>query len=256
TPYEASAAFGCPHGRDTCPQAGADPILNFMDYTDDDCMDHFTPDQSARIDEMMALYRPSMGGGGGDPPVITSSGNTSAVVGQPYSYDADNTVEAIGTEPITFSLITGPKFFKVSDAGVASWTPKRNQVGTHAVEIKASNAAGYDIEAYTITVSARVQKVASANAMTGLRSNYPNPFNPQTMIEYSIGSDMNVSLKIYNANGRLVRTLVDNEHHGTGIFQKLWDGRDNAGNAMSTGIYFSQLKGNGFVDTRKMVLIK
>ena len=61
TPYEASAAFGCPIGRDTCPQAGLDPIFNFMDYTDDDCMDEFTPDQATRMQAQTALYRPSLG---------------------------------------------------------------------------------------------------------------------------------------------------------------------------------------------------
>ena len=61
TPYEASPAFGCPVGRDSCPQAGLDPIFNFMDYTDDACMDEFTPDQASRMQAQTALYRPSLG---------------------------------------------------------------------------------------------------------------------------------------------------------------------------------------------------
>ena len=60
TPYEASPAYGCPVGRDSCPQAGADPIFNFMDYTDDACMDEFTPDQISRMQTMCALYKPSL----------------------------------------------------------------------------------------------------------------------------------------------------------------------------------------------------
>jgi len=60
TPYEASPAFGCPVGRDTCPQAGLDPIFNFMDYTDDACMDEFTGDQATRMQTLTALYRPSL----------------------------------------------------------------------------------------------------------------------------------------------------------------------------------------------------
>jgi hypothetical protein len=57
TPPEAEPAFGCPVGRDTCAQAGADPIQNFMDYSDDSCMFEFTPGQSTRMDTMWSTYR-------------------------------------------------------------------------------------------------------------------------------------------------------------------------------------------------------
>lgn len=60
TAYEASAAYGCPTGRDSCPDVEPDPITNFMDYTDDFCMDNFSPDQGARMQEIVATYKPGL----------------------------------------------------------------------------------------------------------------------------------------------------------------------------------------------------
>jgi len=62
TPFEASPAFGCPIGRNTCPQPGDDPIRNYMDYTDDACYSEFTGDQAARMQAIVQAYRPSLFG--------------------------------------------------------------------------------------------------------------------------------------------------------------------------------------------------
>lgn len=61
TPPEASPAYGCPVGRDSCAGGGMDPIFNFMDYTDDACMNTFTTGQDARMGEIVAAYKPSLG---------------------------------------------------------------------------------------------------------------------------------------------------------------------------------------------------
>lgn len=60
TPSEAQPAYGCPIGRDTCSGGGSDPVENFMDYSDDACMNHFTPGQSLRMGTLTDLYRPGI----------------------------------------------------------------------------------------------------------------------------------------------------------------------------------------------------
>jgi hypothetical protein len=90
-----------------------------------------------------------------------------------------------------------------------------------------------------------------------LRDNYPNPFNPTTTIEYSIKEAGLVSLKVYNVAGQLVRTLVNTEQKPqVNSFKVTWDGRNDAGDAVSSGVYFYKLVAKNFTQTKKMVLLK
>lgn len=88
-----------------------------------------------------------------------------------------------------------------------------------------------------------------------LLNNYPNPFNPQTTISYNLKSDSNVSLNVYNMLGQKVRTLVSGEQRN-GSHSVVWNGKDNRGNSVSSGIYFYKLKTDSFTSTKKMVLMK
>jgi hypothetical protein len=88
-----------------------------------------------------------------------------------------------------------------------------------------------------------------------LLQNYPNPFNPNTNIRYEIPAACHVRLKIYDVAGRLVETFVDrNEPSGRYIIP--WDGRDDAGRKMASGIYFYRLQAGSFTDTKRMVQIR
>jgi hypothetical protein len=93
-----------------------------------------------------------------------------------------------------------------------------------------------------------------------LSQNYPNPFNPTTTIKFKVqGSRFKVpvhtTLKIYNVRGQMVRTLVD-EPKSTGDYTIQWDGKNDKGEQLSSGVYFYQLKVGDYTSAKKMVLLK
>lgn len=88
-----------------------------------------------------------------------------------------------------------------------------------------------------------------------LDQNYPNPFNPETVITYNIHKAGNVKLNIYDSLGRLVKTLV-NSFQQQGESSVVWDGRNNNGQKVSSGVYIYKLNANGMTDVKKMTMLK
>jgi hypothetical protein len=90
---------------------------------------------------------------------------------------------------------------------------------------------------------------------TILFQNYPNPFNSQTVITFQIKTAAKVKLEIYNLLGNKIQTLVD-EDKGAGYYSESWDGNDENGLQVSTGIYFYRLRANNYTQTKKLLIIK
>jgi hypothetical protein len=107
---------------------------------------------------------------------------------------------------------------------------------------------------------------ASAGIVTGtdtpaaprsfaLYQNVPNPFNPTTRIRFDLPQAAAVRLVVYNVNGQMIRVLA-NSQMPAGAREVTWDGRDSAGRAAASGIYFYRLDAGSFTQTRKMILIR
>ena len=113
------------------------------------------------------------------------------------------------------------------------------------------------IEGYVLTDlwSGVEQRAASTPESFQLKQNYPNPFNPQTTISYSLYEKAPVHLFIANSNGQVVRSIVNNVQQA-GEYSLQWDGMDNYGNAMTSGIYFVVLKSATGQMVRRMVLLR
>ena len=88
-----------------------------------------------------------------------------------------------------------------------------------------------------------------------LEQNYPNPFNPQTHIRYSLPEAGYVSIKIYRLDGQLIKTLYDN-YQLAGRYEKVWNGRNDHGTMVSSGVYFYRLSTDKFSQVRKMIFLK
>ncbi len=85
---------------------------------------------------------------------------------------------------------------------------------------------------------------------------YPNPFNPHTTIFYDLGQEIGHSLRIFDMSGRLVRELRSEGAMRQGRQEVVWDGRDDRGRQVSSGVYFYRLEAGDFSQTKRMVLIK
>lgn len=103
-------------------------------------------------------------------------------------------------------------------------------------------------------------KTLSVPTITGLGQNYPNPFNPETWIPYQLAESSEVTIRIYNISGQLVRTLHLGRQNA-GIYWSrgkaaYWDGKNNAGVQIASGVYFYHLQAGSFNATKKLVVLK
>jgi hypothetical protein len=96
---------------------------------------------------------------------------------------------------------------------------------------------------------------STAPATVILSRNYPNPFNPSTTIEFGVPKSTKVTLKIYNIRGQLVKELV-NAKYEPGKFKAVWEGKNDSGKPVATGVYFYRLEAAGKCFTHKMLLLK
>jgi hypothetical protein len=110
-----------------------------------------------------------------------------------------------------------------------------------------------------------VQKVGTTTAVKGvganvprvfdLSNNYPNPFNPSTNIQFAVPHQGNITLAVYNVLGQHVRTLAEGDY-APGQYTVTWDGKDESGRTVTSGMYFARLETGSIALVRKMLMMK
>lgn len=98
----------------------------------------------------------------------------------------------------------------------------------------------------------------SAAARTTIEhlESYPNPFNPKAQIRFVLSEPAPVDLVVYDAAGRVVRTIASGERLAAGEHERAWNGRDDAGRIVGGGVYHARLRAGGEAETTRLVLLK
>ncbi|MBE0478731.1 S8 family serine peptidase, partial [Candidatus Aerophobetes bacterium] len=123
--------------------------------------------------------------------------------------------------------------------------------GTYTLQARATDRGDNVSSLATITVYIKNQEELKSI----LYQNYPNPFDLQTTIKFYLATPAHVILKIYNMQGQLVKTLVD-EYRGADNHSEIWNADNDAGNKVASGVYFYQIRAGIFVSMKKMLLMK
>ncbi len=139
----------------------------------------------------------------------------------------------------TVQFYLGSEYYNYEHTNSFTFFP--NEPGTYTGLIKVAN--------YPVSVSDLVQKPISHITV------YPNPFNPTTTIAFNTFATQEVELSLYNLKGQKVRTLYQGILNG-GEHKLIWDGKDNNGRTVSSGIYFAKIQAGKYTQIRKMMLIK
>ena len=116
-------------------------------------------------------------------------------------------------------------------------------------------ASGQLVNSGYVGMPMQVKKARALPKFAALHQNYPNPFNPATEIRFDLPTARDVKLRVYNQLGQTVRTLVDNRMKA-GTHSLKWDGADDIGRSVASGVYFFNIEAGNFSQIRKMMLVK
>ncbi len=162
-----------------------------------------------------------------------------------YGFDIEKSYDRIDWEKIGFVIGNGTEFLE----NIYKFTDKNEISAKYYYRLKQIDFDG----SYNYSEITEVEPFVPQTFE--IEQNYPNPFNNETVIRYSLPKSSNVSIVIYDVNGKVVKTLVD-EFKSPGFYYIKWDGRNINGENVSSGIYFYTMKAKNFYNVKKIVLLK
>lgn len=142
--------------------------------------------------------------------------------------------------------------------GTFTWTPTASDSGDYSVTFTAGNCLSSHVQTSIIHVvgdPTAVEVPEGSRSLNFLAANQPNPFAPNTTIEYPLAKEGDVRIHVFSAGGRAVRTLV-NARMPAGPNRTSWNGTDDAGRPMASGVYWCRLESGSFRMSRRMILLR
>lgn len=187
----------------------------------------------------------------------------------PYTLTVDADLPAGGTTLQSYNLYrsetpgavtTGQVVGNVNVSGSPAFTDTNLPANTFFYQVTAVYNFGESVPSneISVVVTSVADNTSSLPAEYALNQNYPNPFNPSTVIQYALPvfhKNANVKLDIYNMLGQKVRTLV-NKQQASGRYSVEWDGKNDAGKSVTSGLYVYRINAGTFVEVKKMLFIK
>ena len=171
-------------------------------------------------------------------------------------------------KPITICIPYPDSTINESNLTVAEWKQEKMEwkhielkdsievdTANNIITAKVTHFSIYGVLHEDLVTSIELQSFSHLPKIFHLFQNYPNPFNPKTTIKYQLLKVSKVELIIYNILGQKVKTLVDDVKQ-PGYYALTWDGTNNYGQRVSSGIYIYHLKTDRFIQTKKMVFLK
>ncbi|GAB1468541.1 hypothetical protein MASR2M64_12730 [Candidatus Cloacimonadota bacterium] len=162
--------------------------------------------------------------------------------------------------PGGFQYVSGPDYVEAP----AAWTEFAYDLSAYdnqevwiAIRCVSDNAFVFYVDDFAVYSDGGVPNtdLTVPVVATALLGNYPNPFNPETTISFSMKETAFVSLEIYNVKGQLVKTML-NGVQGAGNHKVTWNGMDNNGRAVSSGVYYYKMNTGKYSSTKKMIMMK
>jgi hypothetical protein len=150
--------------------------------------------------------------------------------------------------------VTDPTIKAVELTPFSSSSPDHSLMYVTTNENGALQAVTLELSGFSVALSGS-ETNGSLPTRFALLQNYPNPFNPSTIIAYDLPKPANVRLEIFNVLGQKVKTLFDG-YQEAGSQSVTWDGRDNFGASVASGIYFYRLNAGSFNAVKKMMMLK